>query len=57
MGHSYGSKTAGSDTTTERLPEVEYLNGIHGESPNASLIPEIQPLPEAAPKPPTDDAT
>ncbi len=43
-----------SDTATELLPKVEYINGIHGESPTSS-VPEIQP--EATPDTPDNDTT
>ncbi len=32
------SETSDSDTATELLPEAEYVNGIHGESPKLSPV-------------------
>ncbi len=52
QGRGWASETTGSDTATELLPKAEYVNGIHGESPEPSPILSIHSLHPTNPDPP-----
>ncbi len=51
--HSWSSETSGSNTATELLPQLEFINGIHGESPQSTPEPPLQPT---NPDPPNGNA-